>query len=231
MGLHQPLEIAEGRWERIGVDFITDFPVSQCGNDAVITYVDYFTKRVHWRPCKKTIDAAEFAQRFVDEIERLHGVPKAVVSDRDVRFKGYWEEVTRIMGTSLLKSTAFHPQTDGLAENANKTVVTFLKGFATHRADEWDKLLPLAEFAYNASVHRSTGEVPFEADLGYIPRLPLDAVTDVITVKDASASTLKGREFAERLTRLLHSVKDELREAQEVQTAAANKDRYRLTQS
>jgi hypothetical protein len=142
MGPLQPLPIADGRWERVGVDFITDFPESASGNGCVVTFVDYLTKRVHWRACKKSLDAAGFATLFVDNVVRLHGVPKAVVSDRDVRFQDFWTEVTRRMGTRLLKSTAFHPQTDGLAEINNKTVTKYLKAYATHCPDDWDEMLP-----------------------------------------------------------------------------------------
>ena len=123
--------------------------------------------------------------------------------------------MTKRIGTSLLRSTAFHPQTDGQAENSNKTVTTFLTAFATHHTDEWDRLLPLAEFAYNASPHRTTKEVPFEADLGYISRLPLDAIVDAAHAPTTipKASTLRGRAFAEKLQRLLYSVQDEIRAA------------------
>jgi hypothetical protein len=160
MGLLQPLPIAQGRWERVGVDFTTDFPESAQGNDCVETFVDYLTKRVHRRACKISLDAAGFASLFVDNVVRLHGVPKEVVSDRDVRCQDVWTEVTTRLGTRLLKSTAFHPQTDGLAENSNKTCTKYLKAFATHSSEAWDQMLPVAEFAYNSSVHRSTKMTP-----------------------------------------------------------------------
>jgi hypothetical protein len=192
MGLLQPLPIAKGRWSRVGVDFITDLPDSASGNDCVVTFVDYLTKRVHWRACKKTLDAAGFAQLFIDNVIRLHGVPEEVVSDRDVRFQDFWTEVTRRMGTKLLKSTAFHPQTDGLAENSNKTITEYLKAYATHSPDNWDEMLPLAEFAYNSSVHRSTKMTPFRLDLGYDPQIPLNALARAARQGRPSASTLQG---------------------------------------
>jgi hypothetical protein len=63
-----------------------------------------------------------------------------IVSDRDVRFQDYWKEVTRDLGSRLSKSTAFHPQTDGQAENSNKIVVRYLAAFATNQIDDWDQL-------------------------------------------------------------------------------------------
>jgi hypothetical protein len=224
MGLLQPLPIAQRRWQRIGVDFITDLPESSSGNDCIITFIDHLTKRAHWRACKKSLDAAGFAQIFVDEVVRLHGMPSEIVSDRDVRFQDYWEEVTRRLGSRLLKSTAFHPQTDGQAENSNKTVVRYLRAFATHQVDDWDQLLPLAEFAYNSSIHRSTKMAPFKVDLGYTPDLPLDSVATVATKKHSSSS-LRGGEFADRLERILRVAQDRLIEAQDIQASEANRHR------
>jgi transposase InsO family protein len=227
MGLLQPLPIAKGRWQRIGIDFITDLPISGKGHDCIVTFVDHMTKRAHWRACKKTIDAPAFARMFIDDIVRLHGVPQEVVSDRDVRFTAdYWREVARILQTKLLMSTAFHPETDGLSENSNKTIVRYLRGFTTHDQANWDDYLPLAEYAYNSSVHRSTKQTPFELDLGYAPPLPLDLIADLQRPQaNASAKTLQGREFVERLQRILGVARDQLHDAQDEQTAEANKSR------
>ena len=57
MGLLQPLPVAEGRWQRIGIDLITDLPVSGSGHDCIVTFVDHMTKRAHWRACRETIHA------------------------------------------------------------------------------------------------------------------------------------------------------------------------------
>jgi hypothetical protein len=180
MGLLQPLPIAKGHWQRISIDFITDLPTSRNGNDCIVTFVDHMTKRAHWRACNKTIDTPAFARMFIDDIVRLHGVPQEVVSDRDVGFTAdYWREVVRILQTKLPITTAFHPETDGLSENSNKMVVRYLRGFTTHDPANWDNYLPLAEYAYDSSVHHSTNQTPFELDLGYKQPLPLDLITDL----------------------------------------------------
>jgi hypothetical protein len=226
MGLLQPLPVAQGRWKRIGVDFVTDLPESSSGNDCIVNFIDHLTKHAHWRACKKSLDAAGFAQLFVDEVVRLHDMPSEIVSDRDVRFQDYWKEVARRLGSRLLKSTAFHPQTNGQAENANKTVVRYLRCFATHQVDDWDELLPLAEFAYNSSIHRSTTISPFEADLGYTPDLPLDAIASTaMRARAQSIAALQGTKFVDHLERILHVAQDRLIEAQDVQAAEANRHR------
>jgi hypothetical protein len=146
MGLLQPLHVVEGRWQRIGIDFKTNLPVSRNGHDCIVTFVDHMTKRAHWRACRKTINGAVFARIFIDDIVRLHRVPQEVVSDCDVRFTAdCWREVARILQMKLLMSTAFHPETDGVSENSNKTVVRCLLGFTTHDQANWDDYLPLVE--------------------------------------------------------------------------------------
>jgi hypothetical protein len=134
--------------------------------------------------------------------------------------------VARNLQTKLPMSTAFHPETDGLSDKSNKTVVRYLHGFATHDLAHWDDYLPLVEYAYNSSVHRSTKQTPFELDFGYEPPLPLDLIADLQRPQaNESARTLQGRKFVEQLQRILGVARDELRDTQDKQTAEANKSR------
>jgi len=154
-------------------------------------------------------------------------VPQDVVSNCHVRFTAdYFGEVARILQAKLPMSTAYHPETDGLSANSNKTVVRYMRGFATHHQANWEDYLPLTEYAYNSSVHRSAKQMPFELDLGYEPPLPLDLIADLQRPQaNESAKTLQGREFVPRSQRILGVARDELRDAQNTQTAEANKSR------
>ena len=126
-----------------------------------------------------SLAAERFAEIFVDFYFRLHGLPTDIVSDRDVGFTcDWWLHLTKIWQTKLKMSTAFHPQTDGQAEKANSIVERYLHSFVQTRPQEWDRLLSLAEFSYNAHCYQSTGLARFEADLGYIPRLPMDIIAE-----------------------------------------------------
>jgi transposase InsO family protein len=183
-GLLQPLTIPEERWRRINIEFITKLPATGRGNDTIITIIDALTKRAHWIPTREAeLTATKFAEIFRDAYFRLHGLPDVVVSDRDVRFTSeFWRTLVAEFDTKLAMSTAFHPQTDGQAEKANSIVERYLRAYTASRQGEWDQLLALAEFAYNASRHQSLERSPFEADLGYIPRMPLDAVAAAVGV-------------------------------------------------
>lgn len=221
VGLLNPLPVARGHWERVGVDFITDVPTALNGNDCIVIFMDHFSKWAHWMPSAKTIDTAEFVQLYMEAIIWLHGVPWKIISDRDACFTSdFWTEVNQKLQVQPLMSTAFHPQTDGLSEILNKQVTQYLQVFATHHQDQWDTTLPLAEFAYNTSTHLSTDWCPFELDLGYTPSIPLDFIAG--WHQHDEIQRLDGVVFVERLQASLLDTQDHLRKAQDSQTAEAN---------
>ena len=74
------------RWGSIATDFIVHLPKTKSGHDAITTYVDRFSKRVHSIAIKTTEDAIQVANNFYHEIFRLHGIPDSIVSDRDPKF-------------------------------------------------------------------------------------------------------------------------------------------------
>ncbi|KAL5844505.1 hypothetical protein ACOSQ3_010558 [Xanthoceras sorbifolium] len=108
------------------------------------------------------------------EVVRLYGLPKSIVSDRDVKFMGhFWRTLWRKMGTELKYSSTCHPQTDGQTEVVNRSLGNLLRCFVGKYVKSWDSVLPQAEFAYNNSVNRST---PFEAVYGLKPQTVFDLV-------------------------------------------------------
>ena len=112
------------------MDFITQLPQTKAGWDAIIVFVDTFSKMVHLVPTKTTASAPETARLFFDHVVKLHGLPKSVVSDHDSKFTSkFWKTLFQTMGTKLSMSTAFHPQTDGQTERANRTLEDMLQAF------------------------------------------------------------------------------------------------------
>ena len=106
---------------------------------------------------------------------RLHGVPDSIVSDRGARFtSNFWKSLWDQMGTKLHMSTAFHPQSDGQTERANRTLEEALRTYVNSNHDDWDVHLPLLEFAVNSSQSLSSGQTPFMMNYGENPKLPVD---------------------------------------------------------
>ena len=89
--------------------------------------VDKLTKSARFIPVNTTFNAPAIAQVFLKEIVRLHGVPKKIISYRDVRFTSrFWQSLHEALGTKLNFSTAYHPETDGQTERVNHVMEDML---------------------------------------------------------------------------------------------------------
>jgi transposase InsO family protein len=98
---------------------------------------------------------------------RLHGIPKTIISNRGPQFiSHFWEQLHESLGTKLIRSSAYHPQTDGQTERVNQIVEDMLRACIIHFDKRWDKCLALAEFSYNNSYQASLKMAPFEALYG-----------------------------------------------------------------
>ena len=173
-GQLQPLPTPHRPWSSITFDHIVDLPPTPDGNNAIVVFVDRFTKQSHFVLARTDDSARDFAQQFVNNIYRLHGLPTDVVSDRGSLFMSeFWRNLCEILQISTNYSVAYHPQTDGQTERTNQNLETYLRSFVSYQQDDWDKYLPLAEFAYNNTVHSSTNVTPFYALYGFHPVLTI----------------------------------------------------------
>jgi hypothetical protein len=219
-GLLQPLPIPEKKWQTISMDLITQLPKTAKGNDAIVVMVDKLTKMVHFAATKTAVSAPQLAQIVFNEVVRHHGVPENIISDRDTRFTSrFWKELWRLTGTKLLMSTAYHPQTDGQTERANRTLEDMLRHYVNYRQTDWDEHLTAAEIACNNAKQSSTGFSPFYLNAGQEINLPISQIVPTDTNNtDASDVTQRMREAIEK-------AKENLRGAQERQKKYADRDR------
>ena len=220
-GKLMPLPIPEDRWVTVTMDFVTKLPTTPTGFDAIVVFVDKLTKMVHYAPTTTTATARDVAHLFVDRVVRPHGLPRTIVTDRDSKFTGkFWQAVFTALGTKLSMSTAYHPQTDGQTERANRTLLQGLRAYTNAHHDDWDSHLPVLELAYNNSVHASTGFTPFFLNHGTNPRLPATPAAAVTKCRTPAA-----KDFLATLNHALASARTHLTQAQEAQKRAADKRR------
>jgi hypothetical protein len=110
----QSLPIPTWKWEDISMDFIVGLPRTTKGFDFIWVIIDRLTKIAHFLPVKTDHLVAVYAQLYIARILSLHGVLKTIVSDRGPQFVSkFWEELHKSLGTKLLHSLAYHPQTSG----------------------------------------------------------------------------------------------------------------------
>jgi hypothetical protein len=173
-GKLQPLEVPEWKWDDIAMDFVVGLPKSRRGNDAIWIVVDRLTKSAHFIPVAVSFNSERLARLYVQEIVRLHGVPKSITSDRDPKFTSrFWRSLQKEMGTQLNFSSAYHPQSDGQSERTIQTLEDMLRSVVVDRSGQWEPALPLVEFAYNNSYQATIGMAPYEALYGRKCRSPL----------------------------------------------------------
>lgn len=126
--------------------------------DTILVVVDRFSKYAHFIALKHPFSAMVVAQVFLDNIVKLHGVPKSMVSDRDKVFTSHFlKALFQALRTQLAMSTAYHPQSDGQSERVNQCVEMYLRCGIQYTPSNWQKWLSLAELWYNASFHTVGG--------------------------------------------------------------------------
>ena len=221
-GLLQPLPIPDHPWQQVTMDLITSLPQSRAGHDAIVVFVDKLSKMVHLVATKTDVTAPQLAEIFWRTVVRHHGLPSSIVSDRDPRFTGhFWRALWKCLGTQLTMSTAFHPQTDGQTERANRTLEEMLRSYVSFQQKDWDEHLVAAELAFNASKHASTGFTPFYLNGGREVSVPLDlALEEARTTRQPDAAAR-----IQQLHRDLEAAKEHLLKAQQRQAHHADKHR------
>lgn len=130
-GLLEPVQVPERVWEDISIDFIEGLSMS-FGKSAIMVVVDRFSKFSCFIPPKHPYTAPLVAHVFHEEIFKLYGLPKSIVSDRDRIFTSeFWCELFRLQGTQLLLSTLCHAQMDGQTERISQCLEACLRCFCS----------------------------------------------------------------------------------------------------
>jgi hypothetical protein len=136
--------------------------------------VDRLTKNAYFIPMKVKDSMDKLTKLYVNNIVQLHGVPLAIVSDKDSRFTSrFWQSMQEEIGTKLKFSTTFHLQIDGLLEQTNQILEDMLRACVLDFKGSWVQYLSLIEFTYNNSYQMTIGMPPYEALYGCKYQSPL----------------------------------------------------------
>lgn len=129
VGLLRPLPVLVRPWASVSMDFITQLSEVD-GLSSIKVIVDRFSKNAIFIECKTSCSAEEAIELFFKNVVKNWGIPLNIVSDRDPRFtSSFWQELFKLVGTWLLMSSGFHPQTDGQTERINGILEDYLRHF------------------------------------------------------------------------------------------------------
>ena len=138
------------------MDFITGLPMAQQGNHSIWVIVDHLTKSAHFVLMNTRYLAGKYDELYISHIVGLHGVPRTILSDRGPQFIAhFWEHLHQALGTKLIRSLAYHPQTSRQTERVNQILEDLLRACVISSKGSWEKWLPLAEFSYNYSIKQA----------------------------------------------------------------------------
>jgi hypothetical protein len=136
--------------------------------------VDRLTKIAHFIPTTTHVTAEETAKLYLRHVFKHYGLPSDIVSDRGSQFTSrFLQSLLAQCDIKSNKLTAYHPQSDGQTERVNQVLEQYLRIFCDYQQDDWNQLLPLAEFAYNNARHSSSQISLFFTNYGHHPRCTL----------------------------------------------------------
>ena len=168
-----PLEVSkvDRPLERVAMDILGPLPETPRGNKYILVMGDYFIKWKEAYPLKN-MEASSVALVFVNDFVCQFGVLESLHTDLGKNFESALKkEICQLFGVRKTRTTPYHPQSDGLVERFNKTVLEMLSMAVQQDEDKWYLLLPSLLLAYPTSVHESTGATRFSLMFGRDPCL------------------------------------------------------------
>jgi len=225
---HRPASTTESHkipdypWQIMSLDEKSGLPLTKSGHDAVWVFADKLSRRAHFAAVKHKLTSPQIAKLFMDIVFKHHGIPEVIISDRDSLFTAaFWDTLWKLVGTNLNMSTTNNPQTDAQSERLIKTLVELISNYAAANPDDWDEYLPALEFAYNDSVHATTGFSPFELDMGRTPNSPIKLVAHSLLSRQKYYTVdemgINPRHFLDRLSRNIATARQRIYKMQLVQ--------------
>jgi len=170
----QSMPVPQKIWDTLAMDISGPIIESNDGHKYILVIMDYATRYIIACPMKDQT-AKTVAKHFVKEVLLKYGAPSKVLSDQGKNFLSeLMNEVCLLFNVTRLRTTAYHPQTDGLVERCHKTIKSMITPYLEEKPENWNKYLPFIILALNAAKHASTGYSPFYLLFGRDPSLATD---------------------------------------------------------
>ncbi|GBG85008.1 hypothetical protein CBR_g39472 [Chara braunii] len=212
--------------QNVSMDFMDTLVTSKSGKRDIFVIIDRFTKYARIVAMPETARIDYVIKLFKDNWVRDFGLPKSIVSDRDVRFTSeLWKKTAEQMGSQLQMTSGNHPEANGQAEQMNRVVQHLLRHYIKPSQDDWDEELPLIASLYNNAIHSSTDVSPNQLHLGWKPRSALD----FLLPENRPAATPGTLEYGVQYEKLLQEVVEHMKKAQQAMIAFENQHRRQST--
>ena len=197
------------------MDIVGPLPRSRSGNKYILVICDYATRYPEAIPLR-SIDAEHVAEELLKVFARV-GVPQEILTDQGSNFTSQLlAETYRLLHVQPIRTSPYHPQTDGLVERFNQTLKAMLRKAAADDEKDWDKLVPYLLFAYREVPQTSTGFSPFELLYGRPVRGPLDILKESWEASKRSSESIVSYVLSiqEKLAKMSELARENLTKAQ-----------------
>ncbi|MBW0572597.1 hypothetical protein O181_112312 [Austropuccinia psidii MF-1] len=189
-------------WEIVHMDCVVALPLGgDRSYNACLVLVDRYSQTPMFLPCHKDDTDMDTAIMIWNKVISHTGLFQNIISDRDPKFtSALWTNLHNLFGVKLSFSTAYHPQTNGLAERMIQTIEDMIRRFCAYGLEfkysdgfthDLCTLIPAFELAYKTSIHSSTRKTPSMLGKGWNPRVPYDTLKKDLVYIHPTARSLK----------------------------------------
>ncbi|CAF0946236.1 unnamed protein product [Rotaria sordida] len=157
-------------------------PTTKNGNKYIILLTDVLSKFVITKAVRDCT-ASTAAQFLIEEVILKYGTPKCIFTDNGTHFTAtMMAELFKKIGITHLYSTPYHPMINGQIERFNATMDAKIAALSNEKRTNWDEQLPFVTFNYNTTIHKTTGQIPFELIYGRSPILSFHQQQSLVTL-------------------------------------------------
>lgn len=162
--------------QMVAIDILGPLPLTVAGNKYILVAADYFTKWIEAYAIPNQ-EATTIAHKLLDEMFCRFALPEKLHSDQGRQFEAeVTTQLCQFLQIEKTRTTPYHPQSDGLVERFNRTLLNMLSTCSMEHPSDWDLYLSKLCLAYNSSVQSTTGYSPFFLMFGREARLPIDLI-------------------------------------------------------